>query len=277
MLMGLGNQGAEKKNSASIACFLSANGADLSLRNKKGQSPLDLCPDPNLCKALSKCHREKNSGALESASCRSPSGGGESGGESHEECMVCSDLKRDTLFGPCGHIATCSLCSPRVKKCLVCKEPVQSRTKIEECVVCSDKRAAVLFQPCGHMCACDNCASLMKKCVQCRSTVDVRVPFSVCCGSKASDEEEEEGGMGNMQPLQKDKDNTNMNADIHKLQQQLQDIKEQKQCHVTVNNLSILLFVCDLHMQGYCTICLGYIYTLLVECRKSIERRVLFY
>ena len=58
-----------------------------------------------------------------------------------EECMVCSDMKRDTLFGPCGHIATCSLCSPRVKKCLMCKEPVSSRTKIEECVVCSDKKA----------------------------------------------------------------------------------------------------------------------------------------
>lgn len=107
-----------------------------------------------------------------------------SNNETLEECMVCSDMKRDTLFGPCGHIATCSLCSPRVKKCLICKEQVQSRTKvpdaplttfcnvqnsipchckpfcllpqIEECVVCSDKKAAVLFQPCGHMCACES-------------------------------------------------------------------------------------------------------------------------
>ena len=50
--------------------------------------------------------------------------------ESLEECMVCSDMKRDTLFGPCGHIATCSICSPRVKKCLMCKEPVHTRTKV---------------------------------------------------------------------------------------------------------------------------------------------------
>ena len=50
--------------------------------------------------------------------------------ESLEECMVCSDMKRDTLFGPCCHICTCSLCSPHVKKCLMCKEPVQSRTKV---------------------------------------------------------------------------------------------------------------------------------------------------
>ena len=52
--------------------------------------------------------------------------------ESLDECMVCSDMKRDTLFGPCGHIATCSLCSPRVKKCLMCKDQVQSRTKVND-------------------------------------------------------------------------------------------------------------------------------------------------
>lgn len=54
--------------------------------------------------------------------------------------MVCSDMKRDTLFGPCGHIATCSLCSPRVKKCLICKDQVQSRTKVT-------RRPAALFTP----------------------------------------------------------------------------------------------------------------------------------
>ena len=57
--MGLGQQGAEKKSSASIACFLAANGADLLIQNKKGQTPMDLCPDPNLCKALKKCFRER--------------------------------------------------------------------------------------------------------------------------------------------------------------------------------------------------------------------------
>lgn len=50
--------------------------------------------------------------------------------EGLDECMVCSDMKRDMLFGPCGHVATCSLCSPRVKKCLMCKETVQARTKV---------------------------------------------------------------------------------------------------------------------------------------------------
>lgn len=39
-----------------------------------------------------------------------------------------------------------------------------------------------------------------------------------CCVQAAS---------GNIPALQRDKDNTNINADVQKLQQQLQDIKEQ--------------------------------------------------
>lgn len=59
LLMGLGTQGTDKKSSASIALFLAANGADLNIKNKKGQTPLDLCPDPSLCKALAKCHKDR--------------------------------------------------------------------------------------------------------------------------------------------------------------------------------------------------------------------------
>lgn len=65
-----------------------------------------------------------------------------------DECMVCSDSKRDTLFSPCGHVTTCSQCSPRVKKCLLCKQTVQARTLIEECVVCSERPANCLFKVC---------------------------------------------------------------------------------------------------------------------------------
>lgn len=32
-----------------------------------------------------------------------------------DECLVCSDAKRDTLFRPCGHICCCNVCAARVK------------------------------------------------------------------------------------------------------------------------------------------------------------------
>ena len=46
------------------------------------------------------------------------------------ECLVCSDNKRDTLFQPCSHVVTCHACASRVKKCLLCKENVQTRIKV---------------------------------------------------------------------------------------------------------------------------------------------------
>jgi E3 ubiquitin-protein ligase mind-bomb len=52
--MGLahGNLVSDKKSSANIALFLVQNGADLYITNKKNQTTLDLCPDPNLAKIL---------------------------------------------------------------------------------------------------------------------------------------------------------------------------------------------------------------------------------
>lgn len=46
---------------------------------------------------------------------------------------------------------------------------------------------------------------------------------------------------GNIPALQRDKDNTNVNADVQKLQQQLQDIKEQVG-FVAMNHKLIVLY-----------------------------------
>ncbi|KAL1415768.1 hypothetical protein MTO96_028904 [Rhipicephalus appendiculatus] len=287
------SQGADKKSSASIACFLVSNGAELYIKNKKGQAPLDLCPDPNLCNALVKCRKDKS---------------GQMSRKALEDCIVCSDMKRDTLFDPCGHIATCALCAPRVKKCLLCKEPVLARTKVEECVVCSDKKASVLFKPCGHMCACEGCAALMKKCVQCRAQIDKVVPFIVCCGGSVGAEDAEtkkkvvnlRGPMTksdiplNISKFPVDKNDNSHSAsnrpggpgplmnngahdtsvhDLQKLQQQLQDIKEQTMCPVCLDRLKNMIFLCG---HGTCQMC-GDRMSECPICRKAVEKRILLY
>lgn len=244
LLMGLGSQGADKKSSASIACFLAANGADLTIKNKKGQTPLDLCPDPNLCRTLDKCHKDKASDELEIISGNEPNIG-----PSLDECLVCSDLKRDMLFKPCCHVVCCATCAPLVKKCLICRETIAARVKIEECLVCSDKKAAVLFKPCGHLCACKSCSQIMKKCVQCRAQIDTMLPLSMCSSAttiitEVPPTEQEEQAAAVTAPVASQAtgpdNNTGLpqgplmnngirdtNNDIQKLQQQLQDIKEQ--------------------------------------------------
>jgi len=90
--------------------------------------------------------------------------------ESFEDCMVCSDTKRDTLFGPCGHVATCSLCSPRVKKCLLCKEPVQSRTKVRCHFVVF---LAYLSLPIDNILSSDDCLQDNREEMQCCAALHI--------------------------------------------------------------------------------------------------------
>jgi Zinc finger, C3HC4 type (RING finger) len=47
-----------------------------------------------------------------------------------DECLLCSEQKRDTVFKPCGHVVACEACGSRIKKCLICRETVSSREKV---------------------------------------------------------------------------------------------------------------------------------------------------
>ncbi|EEC11167.1 conserved hypothetical protein [Ixodes scapularis] len=272
--MGLGSQGADKKSSASIACFLVSNGAELYIKNKKGQAPLDLCPDPNLCNALVKCHKDKScSQILTPSSSPRPTEQ-----EALEDCIVCSDMKRDTLFGPCGHIATCSLCSPRVKKCLMCKEPVLTRTKCQYCFYFLYKKSVLICHAFCLSLSFSGCAALMKKCVQCRAQIDKVVPFAVCCGGSGEDDDTEFFSIifilffSNVSVVHRMVRDSNVN-DFQKLQQQLQDIKEQTMCPVCLDRLKNMIFLCG---HGTCQMC-GDRMSECPICRKSVEKRILLY
>lgn len=48
-----------------------------------------------------------------------------------DECLVCSDHKRDTICFPCAHVSCCYTCAPRIKKCLICRENVGNRIKVK--------------------------------------------------------------------------------------------------------------------------------------------------
>jgi len=301
LLMGLRNH-TDKKASASIACFLAANGADLTIKNRKLQTPLDLCPDPNLCKTLVKCYNERKTDDMDAP----PVGPStNSNGGPYDECLLCSDNKRDTIFKPCGHVICCEGCAPRVKKCLSCRETVASREKIDECLVCSEKRASVFFKPCGHMVACESCASIMKKCVECRTNITEMVPLSVCSGGSGviakvtipKDEKREEPlginnaghgvAMNNATPSNDPStssasaalnaptmtNNLNLVNDVQRLQQQLQDIKEQTMCPVCFDRIKNMVFLCG---HGTCQMCGDQIEGCPI-CRKKVEKRILLF
>ncbi|XP_028162832.1 E3 ubiquitin-protein ligase MIB1 isoform X4 [Ostrinia furnacalis] len=307
----------DKKSSASIACFLAAHGADLTVKNKKGQTPLDLCPDPNLCKTLTTCRKEgatatcdatpdseQNSLSIASGSGTAtaaveisvPEAAG--GDPMADECLVCSDAKRDTLFRPCGHICCCAVCAARVKKCLICRACVTSRSLVGECVVCSEAPATVVFRPCGDVAACRACAPLMRKCVECRTPLQPPAPVAAVPGPAAPvvpaaaasiqpaklDVDKESGS--NLAQVQVNKgqpapaqaaphhmNNGSRPADVQKLQQQLQDIKEQTMCPICLDRLKNMIFLCG---HGMCQMC-GDRITVCPICRKQVEKRILLY
>lgn len=109
------------------------------------------------------------------------------------------------------------------------------------------------------MCACESCSQIMKKCVLCRAQIELMVPLTVCSGGlgticevKADIEEEpkpstSDAAQNLVLPLMNNggRDLTNTN-DIQKLQQQLQDIKEQVK---TIRESSFIpLFLCFIHI-----------------------------
>merc|ERR1712137_399856 len=49
------------------------------------------------------------------------------------ECAVCMDAEVDTVFVPCGHMATCSTCAERLGKrpcCPVCRKRVKHMQRV---------------------------------------------------------------------------------------------------------------------------------------------------
>lgn len=106
--------------------------------------------DPNLCKILIKCYNEKHTEDIETAtmdgsdknitnvvnneaqqqSQQTKNDTNASDSNNVDECLLCSEQKRDTVFKPCGHVVACEACGSRIKKCLICRETVSSREKV---------------------------------------------------------------------------------------------------------------------------------------------------
>jgi len=111
-----------------------------------------------------------------------------------DECLVCSERLPLVTFLPCGDKIVCTDCSLKVKKCLKCKEQVESKkiqgdikareqerlrvleAKMQEiedqmlCPICMERKRNMTFQ-CGHS-GCEECIKPLDKCHMCRKPVD---------------------------------------------------------------------------------------------------------
>ncbi|CAF1414523.1 unnamed protein product [Adineta ricciae] len=240
----------DKRPSVEISCLLIMSGADLTIKNKKNQTPFDLCSDSHLCRMLTQKNIEYQKK--------------EKRNENFLECLICSDHSRDTIFYPCLHIVTCHSCANRMKKCLLCKEKIQTKTKIEQCKICSKRKASVAYKPCGHFIACENCVDLKKQCLICRQTIDLIVPFKQLCVEKndiASTKSEVMTGL------------SNDTMTLASLKQQLEEIREQVHCPICMDRLKDMIFLCG---HGVCQNCGNRVKECPI-CRKQIEKSIILY
>nr|CAD7425712.1 unnamed protein product [Timema monikensis] len=128
-----------------IACYLVQEGCQLTKRNNKGKTPLDLVADTSMGELLQQYITPRSAPQVVSRQHSSDSSsmtevdqsvvvdpaalnGMEKRAPAPVECAVCSELgDENVLFEPCGHRIACEDCSSRMKKCLKCGQVVNKR------------------------------------------------------------------------------------------------------------------------------------------------------
>lgn len=220
-----------------------------------------------------------------------------------DECLVCSDDRASVYFKPCGHMVACENCSTIMKKC------VQCRTQIEEMVpfaVCCGGHGTVAKVSTGagddvvaaSMTTTTTATTAAAQGVNNSGIVSVvmnnRVPATpVAGGSSATAQNVGGGGKGLARNPSNISVNNNFN-DVQKLQQELQDIKEQviignknslitfyeiffrrfqTMCPVCFDRIKNMVFLCG---HGTCQMCGDKIDGCPI-CRRSVEKRILLF
>jgi E3 ubiquitin-protein ligase mind-bomb len=173
------------------------------------------------------------------------------------ECVVCSDSDRDTVLFPCSHLLLCWSCAQRVKKCLLCREPVERKEKVEECLVCSEKVSNLIFMPCGHIVTCEECGRRVKKCLTCKETV-IDKKVTIRPGNSSGP-----GKMGN----------SLSDSQSKHLLKEVEMLKDQLQCSICCDRKKNCVLNCG---HTFCQMCADQMRTCPM-CNKSIEKRLIMY
>jgi E3 ubiquitin-protein ligase mind-bomb len=112
------------------------------------------------------------------------------------------------------------------------------------------------------------CASLMKDCFVCRAQVNSIVTYRELCSST----------IDNQSTMKSDAASATSNSvsdavALARLQQQLQEIREQVHCPICMDRLKNMVFLCG---HGVCQSCGDRVQECPI-CRKQIEKSIILY
>ena len=125
-----------------------------------------------------------------------------------------------------------------------------------------------MYKPCSHFIACGECSNLMNKCCVCRSTIESIVTFNELCHNK----NETPSIKSESTPLTSQHNDSDAVA-LARLQQQLQEIREQVHCPICMDRLKNMVFLCG---HGVCQNCGDRVQECPI-CRKQIEKSIILY
>ena len=231
------NVHASMTHAVAIAAYLVAQGANPAAKNKFGNTPSDMVTDynartfmlgftstrsvdeaasskkqyrkntppsisNNLASAMSDNVKTKKDTFIPKTARRDSS--------LISECLICSEMVIPVQFKPCGHQIVCADCGSRMKKCLKCKETIESKVtshsapatiasttsqistsaeaggrdrelaeRLQDyedqymCTICMERPKTIAFL-CGHR-TCAVCVETLRCCHMCRLPISQKI------------------------------------------------------------------------------------------------------
>lgn len=203
------------------------------------------------------------------------------------------------FFKPCGHMVACDHCAPIMKKCVQCRTAIEQMVPFNVCCGATGTIAKVVHDDHkkdaniltgtnhnGHNINMNNCNSNNKFSV-------MATPSSSSTAQSTYNNLNSNLHNNNLHTLnltapsnannapsnsaasstKPQEPNVNLFDDVQKLQQQLQDIKEQTMCPVCFDRIKNMVFLCG---HGVCQYCGDQIEGCPI-CRKTVEKRILLF
>jgi E3 ubiquitin-protein ligase mind-bomb len=210
------------------------------------------------------------------------------------------------FFKPCGHMVACDHCAPIMKKCVQCRTAIEQMVPFKVCCGSTGTIAKVLHNNeehnkkdaqiltgtnhNGHNINMNNCNSNNKFSVMAtpsssstaQSTYNNlnsmnsnlhsnNLHTSNLTAPSNANNAPSNSAASSTKP--QEPTNVNLFDDVQKLQQQLQDIKEQTMCPVCFDRIKNMVFLCG---HGVCQYCGDQIEGCPI-CRKTVEKRILLF
>jgi len=181
-------------------------------------------------------------------------------------------------------MVACENCAKIMKKCVECRTPIDHQVPFKVC--CGGKignndaakpnnvESASEAAEAGNVTAAASAAATASKDPYAATVSAALSSMNINAGSSSIG-----GGAGGQASAVANASTMNNGAkdkthsDVQKLQQQLNDIKEQTMCPVCLDRLKNMIFLCG---HGTCQMC-GDRMSECPICRKTVERRILLY